>query len=100
MIRPRTLAAVAVGLALGVAGSALAGSPADIVKARKAPSSKEAIALPMAEHPPDYCDPAHAGWMYLDIKMREEGAMACVCVQDKDMTWGWATFGSVLRECD
>ena len=38
--------------------------------------------------------------MYLDVNMRDVGALACVCVQDKDLTWQWATFGSVVRECD
>ena len=100
MIQRRSLSLLALGLALGVAGTALAGSPAEILKSRKTPSSKEAIALPMAEHPPGFCDPEHAGWMYLDVKMRDVGAIACVCVQDKDLTWQWGTFGSVIRECD
>ena len=100
MLRPRTTSLVLFGLALGVAGTAFAGGAADVRKRRKAPSSKEAIALPMAEHPPGYCDPEHAGWMYLDIEMRDAGSLACVCVQDKDLTWTWATFGSVKAECD
>ena len=96
----RTISLVLLGLALGVAGTALAGAPSEVLKRRKAPSSSQALALPMGEHPPGYCDPEHAGWMYLDVDMRDAGALACVCVQDKDLTWGWATFGSVKAECD
>lgn len=96
----RWIPAALVGLAVGVAGTAFALTPSEIMKARKAPSSNVAIALPMAESPPGYCEPTRAGWMYLDVKMRDVGAMACVCVQDKDLTWQWATFGSVVRECD
>lgn len=88
------------GAALGIAGTALATTPSDILKKRKTPASSVAIAFPMAEHPPGYCDAEHAGWMYLDVNMRDVGALACVCVQDKDLTWQWATFGSVVRECD
>ena len=100
MSRPLILATLAAGALLGVAGSALAYTPSDILQKRKTPPSSQAIALPMAEHPPAYCDPERAGWMYLDISMRDAGALGCVCVQDKDLTWQWATFGSVVRECD
>lgn len=96
----RTLAAFAAGALLAAAGTALATTPSEIMKTRKTPSSNQAIALPMAEHPPGYCDAEHAGWMFLDVNMRDVGALACVCVQDKDLTWQWATFGSVVRECD
>jgi len=86
-------------LVLGV-GTAFALTPKELLKARKAPPSGVALALPMAEHPPDYCDPARAGWMYMDIDHRGGGAPACVCVQDKDLTWHWASFAGDSRECD
>lgn len=100
MSRLRPLTFCVAAAALAAAGTAFALSPGEIMKLRKTPASSVAIALPMAEHPPGYCEPVRAGWMYLDVNMREAGVLACVCVQDKDLTWRWASFGSLARECD
>ncbi len=100
MSRLRPLTFLAAAALLGAAGSAYALSAGEIMKLRKSPASTVAMALPMAEHPPGYCEPVRAGWMYLDVNMSDAGALACVCVQDKDLTWQWASFGSLRRECD
>ncbi len=96
----RTLPLVAAGFVLGLATTALAIAPAEILASRKTPSSKEAFALPMAEKPPAACDATRAGWMYFDVNMRKGGSQACVCLQDNDATWQWSTFGGTLYECD
>ena len=95
------------GVVLGAIGTAAAVSPAEMIKGRKAPSSKEAFALPLLERPPARCDAEHAGWMYFDVDMRQGGAEGCICVQDKDSTFHWAAFGgqgvtlgSGQRECE
>ncbi|MSQ01258.1 MAG: hypothetical protein EXR71_05090 [Myxococcales bacterium] len=97
-LRPLTLAAAAA--VLGAAGTAFALSPEEIMKLRKTPAATVAMALPMAESPPGYCEAVRAGWMYFDVKMRDAGAIACVCVQGKDLTWQWVSFGGLVRECD
>jgi len=85
---------------MGLATTALAIAPAEIIAARKTPSSKEAIALPMAEKPPADREAARAGWMYIDVDMRKGGSQACVCLQDNDATLKWSTFGGTNYECD
>ena len=63
---PRPLLLIgALGVLIGVAGSALAYTPSDILTNRKSPPSSKAIALTMGEHPPGYWHPERAGWMYL-----------------------------------
>lgn len=98
---------LAVGIAVGVAGTAFALTPNEIMKAYKKPSSSQAIGLPLSEHPPVRCSQEAAGWMYFDVDMRQGGTDACVCVQDKDSSWLWVAFGNQgvklggsQRECE
>lgn len=97
---PRSTALVVSGFLLGIATAAFAVGPADLLASRKTASSSVAITLPMHEHPPAACDKTSAGWMYFDVDMRQGGAQGCICVHDSDATFQWATFGSVIRECD
>ena len=96
----RSFALVCAGFVLGVATAAYAVGPSDLLKSRKAASSSVAITIPMHDHPPAACDQTSAGWMYFDVDMRQGGAQGCLCVQDNDATFQWATLGSVIRECD
>lgn len=96
----RSLSLVFAGFLLGVATVAYAVGPADLLKARKPAAASVAITIPMHDHPPAPCDKVTAGWMYFDVDMRQGGAQGCLCVQDSDATFQWATFGSVIRECD
>ena len=96
----RPFALIAAGFVLGVATVAYAVGPADILSSRKTASSSTALTIPMHDHPPGACDKTTAGGLDFDVDMRQGGAQGCICVQDNDATFQWATFGSVQRECD
>lgn len=96
----RSIALLVSGFFLGVATAAYAVSGEDILKSRKSAGASTAITIPMHDHPPAACDKTTAGWLYFDVEMRQGGAQGCICVQDNDATFQWATFGSVQRECD